>query len=84
MIPLFERFAAALNNLEIIDIYYLHQSPINYARLDSILLRPSFSKLREVRCVVYGYFGNNDVLRQPPSKVYDFPDSGSLAAVRMA
>ncbi|KAL0066817.1 hypothetical protein AAF712_006218 [Marasmius tenuissimus] len=83
LIPFFERLATAPNNLETIDIYHLQKADIDWARFESILLRPSFAHLRELKCVVFGLFGTKDVVGQPKGW-YDGPNKGSPADLRMA
>ncbi|KAK1228234.1 hypothetical protein PQX77_008746 [Marasmius sp. AFHP31] len=82
LIPFLERLAMAPNNLETIDIYYLQKAHIDWARFESILLRPSFAQLRELKCVVFGLFGKKDVVGQPKGW-YDGPNKGSAADLRM-
>ncbi|KAL0571855.1 hypothetical protein V5O48_010108 [Marasmius crinis-equi] len=82
LIPFFERLTTVPNRVETLDIYYLQESDIDWARFDKILLHSSFSSLRELNCVVFGYFELQDVVGQPRGW-YKAPNVGSQAEVKM-
>ncbi|KAJ8090163.1 hypothetical protein PM082_018750 [Marasmius tenuissimus] len=82
LIPFFERLVTAPNKLETIDICWLQKANIDWGRFESILLHSSFARLRELKCVVFGLYGEEDVVGQPKGW-YDDPNKGSSADLKM-